>query len=145
MDQFVELLLLAGKVIDGDTVLPAFPPGPFFRDVVFILKPHDQSVFMPRRELWEITRTGELKYQFLHIGRLWYCSHARLIVGWAVVDQSDAIAIDRVKRQHFFHAMRRKRLHDRGIRYNDFEVRGCVFAGTLPVAVQGLQFHERGG
>jgi hypothetical protein len=60
---------------------------------------------MPYRRPCEVTRSAKLKYEFFHITQSWRCSHARLIVGWTVVNESDPITVDRIKREHFFHTV----------------------------------------
>src|SRR6266571_1016232 len=78
-----KLLSFADKMIDGYVVLSILPPSPFFSDVIPILEPHDQLVFMTHGELREVTCPSELKNQLLYIIGLWHCTHPRLVVGRA--------------------------------------------------------------
>ena len=112
---------LAGQVNDHRRIFAVLAPNPGFGDVISVVEMKGELVLVARGRRWEVCSTFELKNEFLWIGRRGNGSHARLIVGGAIVDESDGISVDVIKGDHLFHIGHGKRFHDSGVRHNQFE------------------------
>lgn len=77
------LLSRARKLVHGDLVFPVSSPGPFFRDVAFIIESQHESLLVPHRKVRQIASSVKLKVQFLHVTGF---GTAR-IRGWLFVGQ----------------------------------------------------------
>src|SRR5579872_6867403 len=90
------LIRFANEVIDHGRVLAGFAPCPPFRDVIFILELDDQMLLMTGSRVGKVSGALKLKLQFSRGLVLRYRAHPRLIVGRAVMHESDAVLVDAI-------------------------------------------------
>src|SRR5215813_6134732 len=131
---------------DHRRVFPVLAPNPSFRDVVCIVKMQSEFVLVTGRGRREVCCAFKLKDEFLGVGRRRNSSHARLIVGWAVVNERDGVSVHMIEGDHLFHAGHGEGLHDGGIGYDELESGFDLHAmvvGSAPLSCKRLHLLER--
>src|SRR5690349_9524045 len=90
----------------------------------------------------EVSGTLEVEAELFDIVGIWHNAHARLVVGGAVVNKGDAVAVDAVQSDHLLHVRRGQRFHHgrAGGKYLEAGFRGhAVAILAYPVASKRLQ------
>src|SRR5260370_22313410 len=87
---------VGGKGKNYERFLPVFPPRPGFGEVSVVLKTKNQVVLVSRLGRFQVARTLIVEAKFLDVAGLRDNPHPGLVVGWAIVHQGDAVAVDAV-------------------------------------------------